>query len=72
MPDGDTFLSAEGVVQGHILEQPVGDTGFGYDPLFYCPELGKAFASASPEEKASVSHRGRALQQLSDKLKDWV
>jgi len=72
-PD-DTFsndtktLTSEGRVNGHILQQPVGETGFGYDPLFFCPELGKAFASATDDEKASVSHRGRALMLLVDKL----
>jgi len=68
-PDDDTQpLSCEGQVDGEILKQAVGDSGFGYDPLFFCPELGKAFASAAPEEKASVSHRGRALRSLAKKL----
>ncbi|MDQ6967729.1 MAG: RdgB/HAM1 family non-canonical purine NTP pyrophosphatase [Mariprofundaceae bacterium] len=67
-PDNAAPLSCEGQVKGEILEQVVGDSGFGYDPLFFCPELGKAFASSSPEEKASVSHRGRALRALVKKL----
>jgi len=66
-PDGDS-LTAEGRVNGFIRHSPSGDSGFGYDPLFFCPELGKVFAEASPEEKASVSHRGRALRILSEKL----
>lgn len=61
-------VTAEGRVDGYILEKPVGETGFGYDPLFFCPELGKAFAEANPGEKASVSHRGRALRALAEKL----
>jgi len=68
-PDSSTPLSCEAQVDGKILEKAVGDSGFGYDPLFFCPELDKAFANASPEEKASVSHRGRALRQLAEQLK---
>ncbi len=66
--DGRAPVTATGRVDGSILESPVGNSGFGYDPLFYCPELGKAFANASPEEKASVSHRGRALRELTHRL----
>jgi len=61
-------IATEGRVDGEILEQRDGADGFGYDPLFYCPELGKSFAQASPEEKASVSHRGRALKTLAELL----
>jgi len=68
-PDDSVSLSSEGQVAGKILKETVGNSGFGYDPLFFCPELGKAFASATPEEKASVSHRGRALQHLAAQLK---
>jgi XTP/dITP diphosphohydrolase len=68
--DQDQSLSAEGEVHGEILTQAVGVGGFGYDPLFFCPELGKAFAECSPEEKASVSHRGRALRTLAEQLKN--
>ncbi len=67
-PDSSTDLSCEAQVDGEILKKPVGDSGFGYDPLFFCPELDKAFASSTPEEKASVSHRGRALRILAEKL----
>jgi len=49
-PDREQSFSAEGEVQGEILTQAVGAGGFGYDPLFFCPELGKAFAECSPEE----------------------
>ena len=71
-PDSDRSVKAEGKVTGEILEQPSGASGFGYDPLFFCPELGKAFADSTPEEKSSVSHRGRALRILADQLKDLV
>jgi XTP/dITP diphosphohydrolase len=65
-------ITAEGRVDGEILKQPDGAGGFGYDPLFYCPELEKPFAQSSPEEKASVSHRGRALKKLSEELQAIV
>lgn len=68
-PDSERSLAAEGQVDGTILNQPSGNSGFGYDPLFFCPELGKAFADATPEEKASVSHRGRALRKLAEQLR---
>jgi len=68
-PNGGSSLACEGRVNGEILVEAVGDSGFGYDPLFFSPELGKAFASSSPEEKASISHRGRALNMLAKKLK---
>ncbi len=71
-PDHKQPLTAEGRVEGYILGQPSGSHGFGYDPLFFCPELGKAFAESSPEEKASVSHRGRALRALAEQVKDHV
>jgi XTP/dITP diphosphohydrolase len=67
-PDGKKAVTAEGTVEGMIAEAPEGTAGFGYDPLFFCPELGKRFAAASPEEKAAVSHRGRALRLLAERL----
>ncbi len=54
----------QGQCPGIILEEPRGTGGFGYDPLFYSEELGKSFAEADPEEKDSVSHRGRAFREL--------
>jgi len=71
-PESEQSFVAEGRVHGEILAQEVGCGGFGYDPLFFCPELGKAFAEASPGEKASVSHRGRALRHLAEQLKHHV
>lgn len=59
---------ATGTVEGHILTQAEGNGGFGYDPLFYCDELGKSFGTASPEEKNAVSHRSRALHALWNRL----
>jgi XTP/dITP diphosphohydrolase len=51
-------------VDGEILKTPRGDQGFGYDPVFYAPELGKGFAEISAEEKNEHSHRGRAFRKL--------
>ena len=66
-PDGRE-LTAEGSVRGAILEEERGTGGFGYDPLFFSPELGKTFAEATPEQKNSVSHRSRALRAMLELL----
>ena len=65
--DGN-YLIGQGKVNGRILTCEQGENGFGYDCLFYSDELGKTFAQASTEEKLSVSHRSRALQDLLSKL----
>lgn len=54
----------EGICGGRILEQPKGEGGFGYDPLFFCDALEKTFGEADPEEKDRMSHRGQALAKL--------
>jgi len=61
-------LIAEGIWQGRILEAPRGVGGFGYDPIFFDPELGLGAAELAPDVKNRVSHRGRALAQLCEKL----
>ena len=61
-------LVVSGETAGRILEAPEGKNGFGYDPLFWSVDLGKSFGMASAEEKASVSHRGRALAKLVEVL----
>ena len=60
---------AQGVTEGTIAEAPRGSGGFGYDPLFVSSELGKSFGEATPEEKASVSHRARAARALLARLR---
>ena len=65
---GGEVVTATGYVEGYILEKEEGDNGFGYDCLFYSNDLGKSFGVASDEEKNSVSHRGRALRALLEKL----
>lgn len=66
-PDGRE-VTAEGEVKGCITKEPKGNNGFGYDPIFFSDELGKTFAESSDDEKNSVSHRGRALKNLCEKL----
>ena len=63
-------IAAEGKVFGTILTEEKGTGGFGYDALFYCDEIGKTFAQATPLEKDAVSHRGRALRALCEKIKE--
>lgn len=62
-PDGRE-ISADGVCEGSILSKARGNDGFGYDPLFYYPELGKTFAELSSDEKNAVSHRGKAMRKF--------
>ena len=54
----------EGIVKGIILDESRGDSGFGYDPIFYIPELNKTFAELSMERKNKISHRGLALEKF--------
>jgi len=62
--DGQILHSAEGTVEGVILEAPRGTGGFGYDPLFYLPALDLSMAELDLETKLSLSHRGRAIAAL--------
>ena len=57
-------IAVQGVCPGVILRAPRGEGGFGYDPVFYLPELGKTFAELAGEEKNRISHRGRALREF--------
>ncbi len=67
-PLGDEILVAEGVCEGEILEDGRGEGGFGYDPLFYVPELGSTFAELGIGTKNERSHRARAMAELLPKL----
>jgi XTP/dITP diphosphohydrolase len=62
--NGKTLATFRGVAEGIILDAPRGTNGFGYDPLFYFPQIHKTFAELSAEEKARYSHRGAAFRQL--------
>lgn len=66
---GEELYTAEGETEGRILTDERGERGFGYDSIFYSDELGKSFGEAEEEEKNGVSHRGRALKKLLEKLK---
>jgi len=68
-------LTYEGRCEGILTREPAGDNGFGYDPLFFFPGLNKTFAQLSIAEKSEVSHRGRALKEVSDemdKILEWL
>ena len=64
------IIQARGEVHGMLLRAPAGQGGFGYDPIFYYPPLGKSLAELTPEEKNQVSHRANALQVFYQKLKE--
>ena len=63
-------IIAQGIWEGQILNQTIGSHGFGYDPIFWVPSHQCASAELSPEVKNSLSHRGRALKQLTDLIKN--
>lgn len=69
-PNGDV-LSARGECPGTIAFAPMGEGGFGYDPVFFIPSLKKTFAQLSPEEKNAISHRGNALAIFKDRLAEY-
>ena len=71
-PARDWLETAEGRVEGEILAEPRGVQGFGYDPVFYLPELKKTLAELTLEEKNGVSHRGRALAEAKQILRELL
>ncbi len=66
-PDGREEVVV-GTMEGRIGYEIAGENGFGYDPIFYLPEYGKTSAEISPEEKNAISHRGKALRAIAEKL----
>ena len=70
-PNGDV-ISARGECPGTIAFAPMGEGGFGYDPVFFLPPLKKTFAQLSPEEKNAISHRGKALRAFQEKLEEYL
>ena len=62
----------EGRVDGEIAEEPRGDKGFGYDPIFYLPEYGCSTAELDPETKNKLSHRGKALEAIKEELRPFL
>ena len=70
-PDRESLV-VEGDIEGEIAEFPIGDYGFGYDPLFYLPHLGKTLAELSDVEKNQISHRAIALKNLEKNWAAWL
>ena len=70
-PNGDT-IPAEGPAPGTIAFAPMGEGGFGYDPVFFVPDKAKTFAQLTQEEKAEISHRGKALREFTAKLETYL
>ena len=70
-PNGDT-LTAEGRCDGTVAFAPMGEGGFGYDPVFFVPEKAKTFGQLTAEEKSAISHRGRALESFVGKLETYL
>ncbi len=67
-PLGDRAITSEGACEGVILDEPRGTGGFGYDPLFFAPELGMTFAEAGVGSKSELSHRARAMKAMRPQL----
>ena len=70
-PNGDV-LQDDGEVEGTIAFAPMGENGFGYDPVFFVPDKRKTFAQLSAEEKAEISHRGKALRAFKETLRNYL
>ena len=69
---GEIAHVAEGDVSGLIAPEPRGSNGFGYDPMLFYPPLGRTFAELTQEEKADVSHRGRAARLMHDWIREHI
>ncbi len=70
-PNGDV-LTARGECEGTVAFAPMGEGGFGYDPVFFLPKLKKTFAQLTAEEKNAVSHRGKALAEFQEQLQRYL
>lgn len=68
-PDGE-IVTTRGTVEGVIAKEPVGDNGFGYDPIVYVPEFGMTTGQMEPDAKNAISHRGKALTAMKKILED--
>jgi len=71
-PDGAIAIEYQGICQGTITKEPTGSGGFGYDPIFYVPEVKMTFAEMPGELKHNISHRGQAFQGILPLLQAWV
>lgn len=70
MPDGEVLVTRE-TIEGYIGDKPAGNGGFGYDPIFYVDEYGCSTAELAEEQKNEVSHRGKALRAMKEKLNQY-
>ena len=61
---GKVLVETDGICEGMLLHEPLGNNGFGYDPLFWSTELHMGLGEATPEEKNKISHRGKAVKKL--------
>lgn len=71
MPNGE-IIETEGIMEGMIGYEIVGENGFGYDPIFYLPDFKASSAQIAPEQKNAVSHRGKALRMMQEELKKRI
>ena len=69
---GHEPIVVRGTIEGYIGDKPAGENGFGYDPIFYVPDLNCSTAELSPEEKNARSHRGNALRAIREELKQYI
>jgi len=70
--DGERELYTQGEIKGYITEEQRGKNGFGYDPVFYIPEVKKTMAELTPAEKNKLSHRGQAMRKFRKLLLDFI
>ena len=70
-PDG-TVCTTKGTIEGKIGYEERGENGFGYDPIFYLPDMSRTTAELSPEEKNAVSHRGKALEAMKEQIASYL
>ncbi len=68
----EVLAETQGTLEGYIAEEPAGENGFGYDPIFFVPGLGKTVAQLSREQKNAISHRGQAVRKLVSLLRPMV
>lgn len=69
---GTVHLESHGQLQGRIIDTPLGDGGFGYDPHFYVPALGRTTAEITADEKNAISHRGAAVRDMAGRLRNLL
>ncbi len=66
------LIETEGAVEGVIIDEPAGENGFGYDPVFFVPSLGRTVAQLPDERKNAISHRGHAIREFIPRLNEML